>query len=260
MNIVRLTSFALLLWGLAGVVVACQTRQSKTESQVASSSAQPVYTEAGQQAYLANCAVCHGEWGEGDGPLAPDLVKFSAVAPAQLNNVARLQELGRDQLVSIITLGGGGTHRSNLMPPWGNRLKSEVIGEIADYVMALPSLKPGIPRATIEKYLQAEPGTPAEGRKLFVFYCTMCHGPYGEGNGFLADSLWARYNVRPRDLTDSLYFANKSDQEMYVTIAHGGGYTRHSFVMPAWSVTLAPDKIKDLVSYVRSISRTKSRP
>jgi len=260
MNIVRLSGFALVLAGLAGVMMACQTQQEKTTTPTPPAPATAAYSENGQQAYLANCALCHGEWGEGDGPLAADLLKLSGVRPAQLNNVARLDELGRDQLVSIITLGGGGTHRSNLMPPWGNRLKHEVIGEVADYVMALPTLKPGVPRATIEKYLQAPPGTPAEGRKLFVFYCTMCHGPYGEGNGFLADSLWARYKVRPRNLTDSLYFAQKSDQEMYVTIAHGGGYTRHSFVMPGWSVTLAPAQIKDLVSYVRSISRTAPRP
>lgn len=259
---VRWVIAAVLLWGLAAFPVACQKRGAKTAVQNTISppnAAQLARRERGHQVYLASCAMCHGEWGEGDGPLAPELKKQAGVTPAQLNDPKRLDELGRPEVVRVITLGGAHTHRSNLMPPWGNRLPASVINEIADFVMALPSLKPGIPRATIEKYLQAPPGTPAQGRKLFVVYCTMCHGPNGKGDGFLADTLFARHNVRPRNLTDSVYFARKTDRELYVTVALGGSYTRHSVFMPAWGVTLSPGQIQSLVIYVRSISGASPR-
>jgi len=254
-------------WGsslaaVCGVVVFLLSCEPKKEAaQPASTSPPPpVYNERGQQAYLAHCAMCHGPWGEGDGTLAVELVKQAGTRPAQLNDVARLAELGRPQVVRIITLGGGKTHRSNLMPPWGSRIPAAVIGDIADFVMALPSLKPGVPRATIAKYLEAPPGTPAEGRRLFVYHCTMCHGAYGKGDGLVADTLWARNHIRPRNLTDSVYFAKKTDQELFTTVSLGGPYTGHSSVMPGWSVNFTPGQIKDVVSYVREISRTTSRP
>jgi mono/diheme cytochrome c family protein len=48
----------------------------------------------------------------------------------------------------------------------------------------------------------AGPASPAaagddEGRRLFVTYCSSCHGPAGRGDGPVADAL----SVRPADLT-----------------------------------------------------------
>jgi mono/diheme cytochrome c family protein len=120
----------------------------------------------------------------------------------------------------------------------------------------MPTLKPGIPRSTVEKYLEAPAGVPEEGRQLFVYYCVNCHGPYGKGDGIVADALWSRYHVRPRNLTDSLYFTAKTDKELFETVSLGGRYTGHSAMMPAWSVMFTPAQIKDLVSYVRVLSRT----
>ena len=242
------------------LVLACQKR-AENIPQGSTGTATPAlsYTERGQQAYLSNCAMCHGPWGEGDGPLASQLAKEGGVAPAQLND-PRLADLGRAQIIRIITNGGGKTHRSNLMPPWGARLPDDVIADVADYVLALPTLKPGIPRATIQKYLEAPAGVPEQGRQLFVYTCTACHGPYGQGDGPMAEALWQRNHVRPRNLTDSVYFAPKTDKELFETVSLGGPYTGHSTMMPAWSVRFSPAQIKDLVAYVRVLSRTAARP
>jgi mono/diheme cytochrome c family protein len=205
--------------------------------------------------------MCHGTFGEGDGPIAAQLEKQSGVRPAGLNDPVRLAALGHKGLVEVITRGGGRTHRSNLMPPWSDKLRPEVIDQIADYVMALPVLKPGIPRATVEEYLSAPAGTPDAGRKIFVYYCTACHGPGGHGDGFLSDSLWVKQGVRPRNLTDSTYFAPKSDREIFETIMLGGRFTGHSGAMPGWGgIHLKPAEVKDLIAYVRSLSHTPSRP
>jgi len=184
-----------------------------------------------------------------------------SVRPAALNDPVRLASLGRSRVIEVITNGGGKTHRSNLMPPWGARLRPDVIGAVADYVFALPTLKPGIPRAAVEAYLAAPAGVPDEGRKLFVFYCTACHGAEGKGDGFMADSLWVNHKVRPRNLTDSTYFAAKTDKEIFETVDLGGQYTGHSEFMPGWGgLHLSPAQIKHVVSYVRTLSRTQSRP
>jgi cytochrome c oxidase cbb3-type subunit 3 len=219
-------------------------------------SAQQAHLAAGQKIYLANCAMCHGEWGLGDGPLAAQLQKQSGVVPAHLNSRALLDSLGRGTLVAVIERGGAHTGRSNLMPAWSERLPAEDIETIADFVMALPDLHREVPSSTLAKFLEAPPGTSAEGRKLFVTMCSGCHGPYGKGDGRYADSLFARNKIRPRDLSDSLYFSGKRDADLFAAISLGGGFFHKSPFMPIWSVSLTPEQIKDLVSYIRAISRT----
>jgi cbb3-type cytochrome c oxidase subunit III len=262
---VRAATLLFALGAVALLIGACGTKSGKTAStgQTAapSDTSAPKYTEAGRNAFLANCAMCHGAWGEGDGPMAADIEKQAGVRPAGLNDPVRLAALGRNGLIEVITKGGGKTHRSNLMPPWGNQLRPELIGEIADYVMALPILKPGIPRATVEAYLAAPDGKPDEGRKVFVYYCTACHGPEGHGDGYLSDTLWVKGKVRPRNLTDSTYFAGKTDREIYETVSLGGRFTGHSQYMPGWGgLHLTPQQIKDVISYVRTMSHTASKP
>jgi mono/diheme cytochrome c family protein len=216
--------------------------------------------DPGQQTFLTHCAMCHGLWGGGDGPLAAELQREAHVRPAMLNNRERMNQLSRDEIIRVIERGGGHTGRSNLMPPWQGKLAPQTIAQVADFVKQLPDLNPGMPPATVEAFLRAPPGSPPEGRQLFVVYCAMCHGPKGHGDGPLADTLFARNGIRPRDLTDSTYFAAKTDPQVFALVSLGGAHFHKSPFMPIWSVTLRPAQIKSLVSYVRSISRTKSQP
>jgi cbb3-type cytochrome c oxidase subunit III len=216
--------------------------------------------ERGAKAFLAYCAMCHGDHGAGDGPVAAELARRENVKVAHLDDGARLEKLGLAGVKKVIVKGGGHTGRSNLMPAWGEHLAPAVVEDIAAYVMVLPTLNPGIPSATIAKYLAAPAGSPAAGRKLFVTFCTACHGPQGKGDGFNADTLRVRHNIRPRNLTETAYFAKKTDQELYSTIALGGGHTGKSAFMPGWTYRLEPAQIKDLVSYVRAISKTPPQP
>jgi mono/diheme cytochrome c family protein len=146
------------------------------------------------------------------------------------------------------------------MPAWGERLAPDLIDEIARHVMTLVSRRPETPRTTISEFLAAPPGSAEDGRLLYVTYCSICHGPQGKGDGFYADTLHARNNIRPRDLTDTAYFDTKTDEELYVTIALGGGHGGKSQFMPAWNVTLEPEQMKSLLSYVRAISATSPTP
>jgi mono/diheme cytochrome c family protein len=213
----------------------------------------------GERAYLANCAMCHGDNGAGDGPMASELAREAGATPLRLDDAARLKALGPAGLRRIISQGGAHTGRSNMMPAWGERLGEKTIDDIATFIETLPTRRSqGIPAPTLQKYMSAPKGSSAEGRRLFVYYCTACHGPYGKGDGTNADTLRARHNIRPRDLTERTYFEKKADQDLYAVIALGGGHMGKSNFMPAWTYSLQPAQIKSLVAYVRSISGTPS--
>jgi mono/diheme cytochrome c family protein len=258
----RFAAAVALVLGAVAFVASCgkKAEQTSTPPAAAPDPAQLAQLERGHQAFLAYCGMCHGLSGAGDGPLAPGLASSGAPAPPNLANAERIGRLGPDGVKRIVRQGGGHTGRSNLMPAWGEVLPPSVINDITAWVVRLPEQSPGIPTATVEKYLSAPPGSPDDGRHLFVFYCTGCHGPFGKGDGFNADSLRAKHNIRPRDLTDSTYFAGRADKDLYSVIALGGGHLGKSVFMPAWTYTFEPAQIQDLVAYVRSISRTSTTP
>lgn len=245
---------SILAWLLLGVSAALAADRQVIDRRRAE------HLESGQEIFLASCAMCHGDRGNGDGPLAAQLLKEAGVGPAKLNDAARLRTLGRAEVKRIIIQGGGHRHRSNLMPPWGDKLGPKAADDVTDFVMALPGLDPGTPAATVAKYLTTSAGSAGEGQGLFVYYCSGCHGLSGKGDGVYAKAIRARHKVWPRNLTQTGYFAEKTDQDLYVVIALGGGHVGKSPMMPAWSVTMTPQQIKDLVSYVRVLSKTKSQP
>jgi len=255
---VSLAIAGLLVWGMAAFSMSCQSNDRNDPEKVVRDSLYEKGLETGQQVFVAYCAVCHGEWGKGDGPLAAELKEKEGIAPARLNDREHLAALGRAELLRVIENGGEHTGRSDLMPPWGDRIDPALIEDVADFVMVLPEVDPGMPPATLQRYLEAPPGTPENGRKLYGFYCSICHGPEGKGNGYMADSLFARNGIRPRNLTDTNYMATKSDEDLFTAISLGGGHVRKSIYMPAWNYSLKPEQIKDLMSYVRAISGTGS--
>jgi len=263
------SAVAVLLLSVVAAV-SCQPRQKTegpTPAQIqahADSMADSIRTaatfERGQKWFLAYCAMCHGDLGNGDGDMAARIKQKDAVTVARLNDPETMTRLTREQIRQVIAKGGGHTGRSNIMPAWGEKLDPATIDDIATYVALMSGANPAIPRATLEHYLSAPPGVPAEGRVLFVHHCSACHGPYGKGDGPFGERLWQTRQVRPRNLTDSTYIGKKTDQELYAVISLGAGHFKKSAMMPAWAITLTPGQIKNVVSYVRQISHTAARP
>jgi cbb3-type cytochrome c oxidase subunit III len=228
-------------------------------TRVADSLALLAKLEVGQRTYLAYCAMCHGNTGNGDGTVAAAM-QAKGVAVARLNDGERMNALTRDDLAKVIARGGAHTGRSNLMPAWGELLGPELIDALAAYVATLSAEHPAIPANTLREYLAAPAGTPEKGRELFVHHCVACHGDRGRGDGPTGERLWADHQVRPRDLTDGAYLATRSDAELYAVVSRGGGHFKKSNFMPSWTVTLSPDQIRDLVAYVRAVSGTAAKP
>jgi len=253
-----------LILGVVGLVLSCQKRTqappSASKVTLALDSTTLAALDPGQRTFLTHCAMCHGAWGAGDGPLTAQLEREAKVRPARLNDRERMNHLSRGEVIRVIEKGGGHTGRSNLMPPWSGRLDQQTIEQVADFVKQLPDLSPDTLPPSIRAFLAAPPGSPQEGRRVFVYYCAMCHGAEGRGDGRLADTLWARNRIRPRNLTDSAYFAARTDEQVFAIISLGGAHFHKSRFMPVWSVTLQPAQIKDLVGYIRTISHTEARP
>jgi mono/diheme cytochrome c family protein len=91
----------------------------------------------------------------------------------------------------------------------------------------------------------------AEGRRLFVRYCSACHGESGKGDGYNASSL----DPRPRDLTDKAepYMVNLTNAEVYEVIQKGGKGIDMAPMMPVFGHTLSPQEMWDIVAYVRTL-------
>jgi len=270
MRIARWSSISLLLVAVVSLVASCQPRTPDAGSAGTAAVADSVRPAPpspdslrklaaivrGSKAFLAYCAMCHGDGGNGDGETAVAFHRKGANI-ARLNDPDRMEKLTRDQVRKVIMDGGAHTGRSNLMPAWGEKLGPGIVSDITEYVLTLQNDNPAIPKSTIGHYLEAPPGVPADGRRIFVHYCVVCHGEQGKGDGTFAERLFTERKVRPRNLTDSTYLGKLSDERIFAVVSLGGGHFKKSNYMPEWNGQLSPAQIKSVIAYVREISGTR---
>ena len=83
------------------------------------------------------------------------------------------------------------------------------------------------------------------GKKIFLQYCSPCHGPKGLGNGPAASA----FNPRPANYTDPNGVPKMTDAQVIEVITKGKGS------MPAWGPILKSDQIVQVVAYIRALSR-----
>ncbi len=240
------------------LAAALQTLVAASPSSPKDPADRPARVARAQQAYLAYCAMCHGPRGAGDGEVATALRRSGIVVP-HLDDAARLATVGRAGVLRIVVEGGAHVGRSNVMPEWGGLVGESLAGDLADYVMTLSRSGPQLGASATEAYLKSPAGVPEEGRKLYVYHCSACHGPAGKGNGPSGEVLWRKHGVRPRNLTDTRYMRAKTDKDLFEIISLGGAHMGRSVYMPPWTNDLDAAQIKDLVAYLRQISRTPPR-
>jgi len=96
-------------------------------------------------------------------------------------------------------------------------------------------------------HVQAEPktqsGDVARGKVLFIKYCTGCHGPQGDGEGYRF-----LHGPDPANLT-SLSTRKKSDADLFKTL-HAGKPN-----MPPWKARLSEKESRDVLAYVRTLAK-----
>jgi mono/diheme cytochrome c family protein len=198
----------------------------------------PEQIELGERLYVENCAVCHGN--DGQGRVGATLAKdWPSIRP--------------DLLVkSTIENGIPGSP----MPAWsqlrGGPLSAEEIDAVVAYILTWgsggPASVPPAPTALPRPVLTAVPnveGDPNNGALLYDQNCAVCHGPEGKGRvGANLSRDWSA--IRP-------------DLSIKNTISNGISGS----VMPAWSQAnggpLSETEINDLVAFLLALSEASAQ-
>lgn len=105
---------------------------------------------------------------------------------------------------------------------------------------------PSLPTPDLEYSLR-------QGRAYFLYYCAICHGEEGRGDGFNAYNL----DPKPRDLSDPTFHRQRSDEDLADIIHTGGGAAGLSSAMPPWGRTLDRRQIRQLVLYLRELPKQR---
>lgn len=83
--------------------------------------------------------------------------------------------------------------------------------------------------------------------------CAICHGPKGDGQGFLSKGL----NPRPINFTDAALMQRLSDAYLFWRLSEGGAEPPFVSAMPAWKDILSAEERWQLVAYLRSLSTSQ---
>ncbi|MCH9651000.1 MAG: cytochrome c [Deltaproteobacteria bacterium] len=215
----------------------------------------------GQEIYLAQCGVCHGIQGDGDGFLAAGF----DVKPRDFTGAVykfRSTENGDFPLLEdierIVREGVPGT----TMPAWGQFLTAQQISDVSKYLIAFSTdfveeMRAG---STPKRVPIPEPpanfmGLADHGKRVYEeLQCSRCHGDTGEGDGPAAGTLedsWGEF-IRSTDLTNKWVFRNGHDPEdIYRTFVTGLNGTP----MPSFDSALPNEDDRwGLVAYILSLS------
>jgi len=205
--------------------------------------------EAGRRLFTVNCAICHGERGDGNGQAAARL----KTAPRNLvKGVYKFRSTGSsqpptdDDLIRTISLGIPGTAMIGQAD-----LGQEQILALVHYVKSLSSkfsnnahpkpLPIPAPPPNNKTALLA-------GRKIFLeIGCVECHGKSARGDGPSA----AKLSVKPADLTRRPFKSGATARDIVRTILTGLDGT----TMPSFHQVLPEEKIWLLAYYIQSLGK-----
>ena len=139
--------------------------------------------QRGARLFRVNCAHCHGQTGEGDGPVAP----YLSYPPVNLH-ASHVQAKPEPALYAILTDG------LDVMPAFRGILSAE---ERWAVVYLVKSMAANARTAT----QGATPEAVDQGKLLFITYCQACHGPRGRGDGPLAATM----NPKPGETASAIF-------------------------------------------------------
>lgn len=98
-------------------------------------------------------------------------------------------------------------------------------------------------------------GNVAKGKTLYQQKgCVPCHGEAGKGDGPVAKSI----DPKPTNFTDAKVMSKLTDAQLNKAIKLGGKAVGKAPTMPAYGEKMSDAEIKDVVAFVRSL--TKSKP
>jgi mono/diheme cytochrome c family protein len=242
----------------------------ETKPPVSDSKAGPV-TEQGRTLFVRNCAVCHGEKGDGQSRARNALNP----PPRNFTSPEETAQLTRERMLHSITNGRPGT----AMMPWKTRLSKAEIEAVADFIRgtfmpgttgsaevhadqpaaaaaagaqlpqgaeaqgAAPAKQPA--QAIVDMSLpfpNGLVGDAAKGKQFFNNNCATCHGVKGNGEGPRAFFNYPK----PRNFLTPESHALFNRPTLFRSITNGKPGT----VMPAWGKVLNDQEIANVAEHV----------
>ena len=202
--------------------------------------AYPGLLKRGGEVYAANCFVCHGGVGNGEGPWAPTL----STPARDFTDSTWMASQSDGVFFTSILRGVPGTP----MPSFAGRLSERDIWAVTAYIRGFsPQVE-----------LDSVPGQPGDsvrtelGKEVYAAQCAGCHGEFGAGDGDAAKS----FDTPPRALADGDWLSGRSDQQLHSTIMEGVPGTS----MPAFYDELTAPQVDAVVAYLRQLADVAQRP
>jgi mono/diheme cytochrome c family protein len=224
----------------------------------------------GRTVYSKNCAVCHGEQGDGrsraQGSLNPP--------PRDFTSAATRAELSRQRMLDSVTFGRADT----AMAGFKSQLSDADIQAVVDYIRAgfmaqsdtsgISGVRHGRRQPTPDGAQPISPapvavaaatqqasapdhgaplprglhGDAVKGGVFYMSNCATCHGASGDGRGPRAYFILPK----PRNFLHPAARQQFNRPALYEAIANGKLRTE----MPAWSQVLSPQEIANVAEFV----------
>jgi len=191
------------------------------------SSTEGAPVEQGRELYSSNCAVCHGEFGEGGAnPARPGDV----IAP--ISSAEYLRTRDDITLRAIIEQGQPNFGMSPFGTASGGPLDSDEIDAIVAFIRSWEANPPVElpPEIAVDQF-------PLEAADIYTELCAQCHGLDGEG-------------IIGPALNNPEFQSANTDQNIYDTINLGHEAT----AMIGWGEILSSEQIEGLVNYIRQLA------
>lgn len=184
---------------------------------------------SGGDVYKKNCAVCHGEQGNGMSRARHGLNP----PPRDFTSPLAKAELSRERMLTSTMHGRPGT----AMMPFSAKISEAEISAVVDYIqttfMTGPVVQADANMITLDR-----------GKRIFTSNCAVCHGDTGSGAMWTQTSL----NPSPRDFTTLAARTELSRERMLTSVTHG----RPGTAMMSFSSRLSAADINAVVDYIRA--------
>jgi mono/diheme cytochrome c family protein len=168
--------------------------------------------DEGSAIFTQRCEICHGPFGK---PWPPDLLPAGVQRPPRdLWDPAFQHETSDEKLVA-------GPARRRAMPGIPGLQGDEQAKKLVPFIRLL-----------------------SPGFELYSYYCAICHGDEGRGDGVLATGEY-----KPRVVFDRTWLAKKTPEQLRGDVTHM--LSQHGTRMPHFREVLDDDQLRSIVRYLK---------
>jgi DMSO reductase family type II enzyme heme b subunit len=218
----------------------------------------PENLERGRQIYVKRCQLCHGDKGDGQGPVAPYLdprPRDFTLGAYRIRSTASGEPPTDEDLFRVVSRGLPGTAMSG-WPALSVEERWLVIAYVKRFSEAFRDKGTVVAPA---REVSASPGAITRGKEIYEqAKCWECHGQEGRGDGPSAPTLKddAGNRVRPTNLQKGWRLkGGREVRDIYLRVSAGMDGTP----MPSFADSLAEEDRWALAHYVRSL-QTRAEP